>query len=60
MSDQQYIIIGGVTPGYNIVVEIMIPTRRLSILPFHAPEGCVNYLILVGVLFSINKIYAKN
>ena len=60
MSAQQYIVIGGVAPGHNIVVEILIPTRRLSVLPFHAHEGCVNCLILVGALFSMNTISAKN
>ena len=34
MSAQQYIVIGGVAPGHNIFVEILIPTRRLSVLPF--------------------------
>ena len=58
MSAQQYIMIGGVASGHNLVVEILIPTRRLSVLPFHAHEGCVNCLILVGALFSINKISA--
>ena len=62
MSAQQYIVIGGVAPfgGHNIVVKILIPTRRLSVLPFHAHEGCVNCLILVGALFSMNIISAKN
>ena len=60
MSAQQYIMIGGVTPGHNIVVEILIPTRRLLVLPFHAHEGYVNCLILVGALFLMNTIYTKN
>ena len=60
MSAQKYIVIGGVAPGHNIVVEILIPARRLSVLPFHTHEGCVNCLILVGVLYSMNIIYAKN
>ena len=60
MSAQQYIVIGGVAPVYNIVVEILIPSRRLSVLSFHAHEGCVNCLILVGALFSMNIIFAKN
>ena len=60
ISAQQYIVIGGVAPGHNIVVEILIPTRRLSVLPFHTHEGCVNFLILVGALFSMNTISAKN
>ena len=54
MSAQQYIAIGGVAPGHNIVVEILIPTRRLSVLPFHAHEGCVNCLILVGTRSAKN------
>ena len=60
MSAQQYIMIGGVAPGHNIVVEILIPTRRLSVIPFHTHEDCVNCLILVGALVSVNIIYAKN
>ena len=60
MSAQQYIMIGGVAPIHNLVVEILIPTRRLSVLPFCAHEGCVNCLILVGALFSMNTISAKN
>ena len=60
MSAQQYIVIDGIAPGHNIVVEILIATRRLSILPFHAHEGCVNCLILVGALFSMNTISVKN
>ena len=60
MSAQQYIVIGGVAPGHNIVVEILIPTRRLSVFPFHASEGFVNCLILGGALFSRNTISANN
>ena len=60
MSAQKYIVIGGVAPGHNIVVEILIPNRRLSVFPFHAHEGCVNCLILVGALFSMNTISANN
>ena len=44
-------MIGGVTPGQNIVVEILVSTRRLPVLSFHTYEGCMNYLILVGELF---------
>ena len=60
MCAQKYIVIGRVAPGHNIFVEILIPTSRLSVLPFHAHEGCVNCLILVGALFSMNTISAKN
>ena len=56
MSAQQYIVI----PGHNTVVEILIPTRRFFVFPFHAHEGCMNCLILVGALFSMNTISAKN
>ena len=58
MSAQQYFVISGVVPGHNIFVEILIPTRRLSVLPFHTHEGCMNCLSLVGALFSMNKISA--
>ena len=44
----------GQTRSHNIVVEILIPTRILSVLPFHKYEGCMNCLILVGALFSMN------
>ena len=54
MSPQQYIMIGGFFPGYNIIVEILIPNKRLLVLPFHINEGCVNCLILVGALFLMN------
>ena len=54
MSVQKYIMMGEVALGYNIVVEILIPTKRLSVLPFHTHEGYVNRLILVGALFSMN------
>ena len=60
MSAQQYIVISRVPPGHNIVAEILIPTRRSLILTFHAHEGCVNCLILVGALFSMNTISARN
>ena len=58
MSAQQYIVIGGVTAGHNIFLDILILTRRLLVLPFHTHEGYVNCLILVGTLFSMNKIFA--
>ena len=60
MSPQQYIKIGGVFTGHNIIVEILIPNKRLLVLPFHINEGCVNCLILVGDLFSMNKMFLKN
>ena len=60
MDAQQYIMLVESTPGHNIVVEILIPTRRLSVLPFHTHEACVNCLILVGSLFSMNIISTKN
>ena len=60
MSAQQYIVIGGVAPCHYIVIEILISIRRLSVLPFHAHEGCVNCLILVGALISMNTISIKN
>ena len=49
----------GQTPGHNIVVEILIPARRLSVLPFHTYEDCMNCLILVGALFSMNINFYK-
>ena len=52
MSDQQYIMIGNVTLGYNLVVETQIPTKKLSVLSFQTQEGCVNCLILVGAFFQ--------
>ena len=54
MGAQQCIMTGGVTRGHNIVVEILVPTRRLVILPFHTYEGCMNCLILMKTLFSMN------
>ena len=45
---------------HNIVVKILIYNRRLSILPFHAHEGCANFLILIGGLFLMNKMFGKN
>ena len=47
-------------PSHDIVIEILIHTRILLVLPFHAHEGCVNCLILVGALFSMNRISGKN
>ena len=44
----------GQTSGHNIAVEILIPNRKLAVLPFHTYEGCMNCLILVGALFSMN------
>ena len=59
MSAHQYIVIGGVTPSHNMFVEILIPTTRLLVLPFHTYEGCVNYLILGGALFSMQNMYKE-
>ena len=42
MGDQEYIIICSVSPCYNIVVEILISTKRLSVIPFHVHDGCIN------------------
>ena len=54
MSAQQYIMIGGVAPVHNIVIEILIPTKRFLVLSFYIHEDCVNCIILMGALFSMN------
>ena len=51
MGAQQCLMIGGVTLGHNIVFEILVPTTKLLVIPFHTYEGCMNCLILVGALF---------
>ena len=57
MSAQQYIVIGGVAPGHNIVVEILIPTRRLSVLPFSYTWGLCELLNFSGsIIFNEHNI----
>ena len=50
-------MIGGVAPSHNIFVEILIPTRRLSVLLFSYTRGLCELLNFSGsIIFNEQNI----